>query len=105
MSKHREVNREFVRHVGGHVLAVQLAGQRDPATVQGDHLDKLADLSVNAALALDAAIPRAEERLAAEAKAEEEKAAAAAAAEKQQVADDKAAAKQQVADDKAAAKK
>lgn len=70
------IDRDFVKQVGGHVLAVQLAGLRDPSAEGDSHLDRLADLSVRAAIALNAAIPRAEERLAAEAKAAEEKAKA-----------------------------
>lgn len=71
MSTKTSVNRDLVLHVGGQILAAQLAGQRDPAAIDAGHLDTLADMSVRAALALDAAIPRAEERLAAEAKAAE----------------------------------
>lgn len=66
------VNRDFVLQVGGHVLATQLAALRDPGAESDARLDQLADLSVRAAIALDAAIPRAEARLVAEAKAEEE---------------------------------
>lgn len=65
----RKVDREFVMQVGGHVLAIQLAGLRDPSAEGDSHLDKLADLSVRAAMALDAAIPRAEERVKVEAAA------------------------------------
>lgn len=104
-SKQPEVNRDFVRHVGGQVLAAQLAGHRDPASVQGDHLDKIADLSVRAALALDAAIPRAEERLAAEAKTADEAVAAEKAAAAAKEVADKQAAKDEAAGEKAAAKK
>lgn len=107
----RAVDREFVLQVGGHVLATQLAGLRDPSA-QGDvGLDRLADLSVRAAIALDAAIPRAEERLAAEAKAAEEAkaeaekaAAAVVAAEKASVAAAEKVAAESAAAEKAAAK-
>ena len=75
-----EINRDFVGQVGGHILATQLAAMRDPGEVQDYHLDRLADVSVRAAIAIEAAIPRAEERIAAEAKAASDKAVADAAA-------------------------
>lgn len=72
------IDRGAVLHVAGQVLAAHLAAVGDPATVDDSGLATLADLSVRAALALDAAIMRAEQRLAdeAEAKAAAEKAAA-----------------------------
>jgi len=76
------VNRDVVLYVGGQVLAAQLAGLRDPSAQNDAHLDRLADLAVRAAIALDAAVPRAEERIAAESKAAEEAEKEAAAAEK-----------------------
>lgn len=81
------IDRGAVLHVAGQVLAAHLAAVGDPATVDDSGLATLADLSVRAALALESAIVRAEQRLAdeAEAKAAAEKAAAAserAAAEK-----------------------
>lgn len=88
----RKVDREFVMKVGGHVLATQLGGLRDPSAEGDSHLDKLADLSVRAAMALDAAIPRAEERVAAEAKAAEEAEKAEADAKARVVAEAKVAA-------------
>lgn len=103
-SKSSSVNRDFVLYVGGHVLAMQLAGMRDPSARDDAHLDRLADLSVRAALALEAAIPRAEERLAAEAKAAEEAKIAAEEAEKAALVAQKAAEKK-AADDAAAAHK
>lgn len=78
----KTIDRDFVARVGGHVLSAQLAAMRDPGAAGGDTLDRLADMSVRAALALDAAIPRAEERLAAEAKAAQDAEAAALAAAK-----------------------
>lgn len=93
-TKARTVNREFVLQVGGHVLATQLAALRDPSAESDARLDQLADLSVRAAVALDGAIPRAEERMAAEAKAADEAAAAA----------DKANADQKAAEKEVAAK-
>lgn len=81
-TKARAVDRDFVMQVGGQVLAMQLAGLRDPSAEGDSHLDRLADLSVRAAVALDAAIPRAEERMAADAKAEGDVKAAAEKAAK-----------------------
>lgn len=81
MSTNVSVNRDSVLWVGAHILAAQLAGQRDPSTIDAGHLDALSDMSVRAALALDAAIPRAEERLVAEAEAAEAAEAEAKAAD------------------------
>jgi hypothetical protein len=65
----KKVDRDFVRHVGGTVLAARLATMPDPTAIEDAHLAILADLSVRASIELDAAIERAEERLAEEAKA------------------------------------
>ena len=75
------IDRNAVLHVGGQILSASLAQVRDPSAVDDGHLDTLADLSVRAALALDAGIARAEERLEDEAKAAEAEAKADAAAE------------------------
>lgn len=103
----RKVNRDVVLTVGAHVMAMQLT-TLDPARIDDHHFDLLADMSVRAALALDAAIPRAEERLAAEAKAADDAKAAQDAADKAaHAAADKAAAEaaaDQKDADKAAAK-
>lgn len=81
-SKAHSIDRGSVLHIGGLIMSGQLAGLRDPASRDDAHMDRLADLSVRAALALEAAIPRAEERLAKEAEeAEVAKVAAAKAAE------------------------
>lgn len=92
-NKPRTVNADAVRHIGGLVLAAQLAGHPDPSAIDDSHLDRLADLSVRAAMALDAAIPRAEARIAAEDKAADDKEKADKAAADKVVADEKAAAK------------
>lgn len=81
------IDRALVASIGGQVLAAQLAVMRDPSAVDPAHLDGMADLAVRAAMALDAAVPRAEKRLADEQKAAED----AEAAEKQAEADAKAA--------------
>ncbi len=66
------------------VLSAQLAKSNvDPLGVSDQHLDQLAELSVRAALALGAAVPRIEAEIAAKEKAAEEAAEAAAAAEKE----------------------
>lgn len=95
------INVDSVRMLGGHILGLQLAAMRDPGDVPDHHLDHLADASVRAALAIEAAIPRAEERLAAEANAADDKAAAEGAAAR--AAEEKAAADAAAADAAAAA--
>lgn len=104
MPKSQSIDRSLVLVTGGQIMSGQLAGHRDPASVAGDHLDRLADLSVRAALALDAAIPRAEERLAAEAQAAEDAAAAKAEKDKADAAAEKAAVKEAAAEQKASDK-
>lgn len=84
------IDRGAVLHVAGQVLAAHLAAVGDPATVDDSGLTTLADLSVRAALALEAAIPRAEQRLADEAAAKA--AAEQAAADAERAPADKAAA-------------
>lgn len=78
----KKINQDLVRHVGGHVMAMQLAGARDPVGMSDEHLDRLADLAVRAAMALDAAVPRVEERLSAEEEKAEKAEKAEEAAEK-----------------------
>lgn len=73
MSKPRSasIDRGAVLHIAGQVLAAHLATVSDPATIDDSGMATLADVSVRAALAIDDAIERAEERLAAEAAAAE----------------------------------
>ena len=80
-TKRPHIDHQVCIGVGAQVLAARLAQLPDPTTVDDAHLDTLADLSVRAALALTAAVPRAEERLAAEAAAAEAEAEAAKASE------------------------
>lgn len=101
----KKIDREAVLLVGGQILAAHLAVERESTTIHPARLDALADLSVRAAVALDAAIPRAEERLAAEVKAAEEAEAAQAAADKATAAAEKQQTKDDTAEAKAAAKK
>lgn len=69
------IDRNFVGYVAGHIMGAQLASRTDPFTAGDDHLDRLADLSVRGALAVETAIERAEQRA-----ADEEAAAEAARA-------------------------
>jgi hypothetical protein len=98
------IDRNAVLHVGGQILSASLAALRDPSAVDDSHLDGLADLSVRAALALDAGVSRAEQRLEDEAKAAaEEKKLADRAAADAKASDVKAAADAKAAADKTAA--
>ena len=64
MSKKRQPMDPAVIHsVGSHILSAQLAGHRDPASIDQGHLDHLADMSVRAAVALTDAVPRAQKRM------------------------------------------
>jgi len=72
----QRIDRDFVMGVGAQVLAAQLAGMRDPSATDPGHLDAMADMAVRAAMALDAAVPRAEQRLVDEEKAAEDAARA-----------------------------
>lgn len=56
------IDRHFVGFVAGQIMGAQLATRANPLTAGDDHLDRLADLSVRGALAVDAAIARAEAR-------------------------------------------
>lgn len=71
----KSIDRAFVGHVAGEIMAAQLAKMTNPVTADDVHLNTLADMAVRAAIAVDAAIPRAEKRL-----TDEEKAAAQAEA-------------------------
>jgi hypothetical protein len=98
----KKIDRDFVMTVASHVMAARIVSVRDLTAVDDAHFDQLADVSVRAALALDAAIPRAEERLAAEAKAADDAKAAQEAAEKATQDAAKDAADQVATDQKAA---
>jgi hypothetical protein len=56
----KKVNADFVRHVGGLVMAMQVTKLSDPTQVSDDYLAKMADVSMRAAMALDGAIERAD---------------------------------------------
>lgn len=104
--KSSNIDTNLVAAVGAIVLAAQLSrGSIDSLAVTDDHMDQLADLSVRAALALQAAIPRAEAAIEVKAKAAEEEAEAEQRRVDQAAADQKAQDKQDKADAKADAKK
>lgn len=71
MAKHK-IDEDHAADVGGLIIAMRLAQMPDLDNATRPYLDRLADIAVEASLALKDAIPRARERLAAEAKAEEE---------------------------------
>lgn len=60
------IDRNFIGFVAGQIMGAQLAARTNPLTAADDHLDRLADLSVRGAVAVDAAIARAEAAAAAD---------------------------------------
>ncbi len=88
-----QINNDLVAAVGASVMGTFLAASRDLSAIDDAHLDLMADASVRAAMALSAAVPRAEDRLKAEAEAAAKAAADEKAAEDKAKADAAAAAK------------
>jgi hypothetical protein len=77
-----KIDRDSAMQFVAHFMGMHVANNaRDPAALDDPYLNTLADAGMRGYLAADGAIPRAEQRLADEAKAEEEAKAAEAQAE------------------------